>query len=810
MQANTNSKSEKNIGSLIINWYLPYWPLFLILIVVGVAAAWAYLNLYAVPVYESNATVMVKDEKKGVDESGSMEALQIYPTKNIAENEIEIIHSRKLMEQVIDQLLLYAPIYEAPDFSQGKFNQTSAYISSPVSIVARNPDELTETGDTDIAIAVNYYSPNEQLVAQNGFHDKIKEVIIENRKYPLRMWCKTRWGDLKFIPNEKHSGTPVGPLFFSLNKPKDVAPGILLGLVVNSPNKLSTTIDLTLRDEIPKRGEDILNKLLIAYNRQSIEEKQGMAGHTLEFIEIRLAKVERELDSIESLVQTFRTDKGVIDLGEQGKMYLENVGDNDRKIADLSMQKAALDEMESYVTSRSSTGDLVPATLGITDPVLSDLIQKLYNKKVEYASLMKTTAENNPSAIGVAKEIEQLRPLVLEKLKNYRLSLDAGKKNLASISSNYNSMLRTIPQKERELMSISREQAIKKGIYSYLLEKREQTALASSSANSDSKIIDMASTSIVPVSPKKMLTYFGALAVFGGLGIGIVSLKEMMNKKILFRSEIESLTNVPVIAEISANKDKESLLKSSSKVSIVAEQFRHLRASIGLFGRKKEIPIKRILVTSSIPGEGKTYISTSLATSLALAGNRVVLVDLDIRKPRTSAIMGLDQQAGVAEFLDGAKTPEEIISTTELKNLFVVSAGRGEENSRELILSGRLDILIAYLSDTFDYIVLDASPIDPVSDSYTFSEFCDITLFVIRHNRTPKTMVQILDNNNKFKALKNPRIVFNGIRSRGILKGMYGYSYGYGYENVYRDRENKRSKLQKIFHFPKKDKKIRV
>jgi len=358
-------------------------------------------------------------------------------------------------------------------------------------------------------------------------------------------------------------------------------------------------------------------------------------------------------------------------------------------------------------------------------------------------------------------------------------------------------------------MSISREQAIKKGIYSFLLEKREQTALASSSATSDSKIIDYANSSVLPVSPKKLLTYFGALALFGGLGIGFVSLKEMMNKKILFRSEIEALTSVPVIAEISATKDKESLLKSSSKVSIVAEQFRHLRASIGLFGRKKEIKIKRILITSSIPSEGKTYISTNLATSLALAGNKVVLVDLDIRKPRTSAIMGIDQQAGVAEFLEGLKTPEEIITANEHKSFFVVSAGRGEENSRELILSGRLDILIAYLSDRFDYIVLDASPIDPVSDSYTFSEFCDITLFVIRHNRTPKTMVQILDNNNKFKALKNPRIVFNGIRSRGILKGMYGYSYGYGYENVYRDRE-KRSTFQKIFNFSKKDKKIRV
>jgi len=261
MQANINSKSEKNISSLIINWYLPYWPLFLILIVIGLTSAWAYLKLYAVPVYETNATVMVKDEKKGVDESGSMEALQIYPTKNIAENEIEIIHSRKLMEQVIEQLLLYAPIYEAPDFSLGKFNQTSAYISSPVSIVARNPDELTGTGDSDIAIAVNYYSPKEQGVAHNGYYDKVKEVIIENRKYPLRTWCQTRWGDLKFIPNEKQTSTPVGPLFFSLNKPKDVAPGILLGLAVNSPNKLSTTIDLTLRDEIRQRGEDILNKL---------------------------------------------------------------------------------------------------------------------------------------------------------------------------------------------------------------------------------------------------------------------------------------------------------------------------------------------------------------------------------------------------------------------------------------------------------------------------------------------------------------------------------------------------------------------
>ncbi len=797
MQTNKKANSETNIVSLAINWYLPYWPLFLILIVVGLAGAWAYLKFYATPVYETYATIMVKDEKKGVDESGSLEALQIYPTKNIVENETEVIHSRKLMEKVVEQLQLYAPVFEAAG-NKGKINATSAYISSPISIIAREPDELKETGDTDVYFSVNYFTAGKEMDGGNERTKKIKEVIIDHKTYPVKTWCITPYGELKFEPNEKQSDTAGGPLFFRLYKPQNIAPAIISNLEVKSASKLSSTINLTLRDEVPERGEDILNKLLLAYNRLSIEEKKGTATNTLEFIETRLAKVEKELDSIEHTIQSFRTDKGVVDLGEQSKQYLENVGSNDRKIADLSMQLAALDEMERHVTSKGNSADVVPATMGIADPVLTELLQKMNNAKVEYGKLMKTTAENNPFAIEVAKEIEQIRPLILEKLKNHRINLEAGKKDLTSISGGYNSMLRTIPKKERELMNISREQVIKKSIYNYLLEKREQTALASSSANSDSKIVDMAKSSDMPVSPKKSLVYFAVLACSIGIGIGLVSAKEQLNRKILFRSEIEALTVVPVIAEISANKDTESLLNTGSRASVVAEQFRHLRAAYGLYGRQQALNIKKILVTSSIPHEGKTYISTSLATSLALAGNKVVLVDLDIRIPKTSTIMGVVDEPGIAEFLDGTKTPEEIINKTKHEKLFVIGAGNGKDISRELILSGGVSNLLTYLSAHFDYVVMDASPIDPVSDSYIFSEYCDITLFVIRHGRTPKTIVQRLDNNNKFKALKNPFIVFNGIRSRGILKGMYGYSYGYGYENVYREKQQKKSKLQSV------------
>jgi tyrosine-protein kinase Etk/Wzc len=797
MQTNKKTGSEMNIISVVTNWYLPYWPMFLILLVLGLAIAWAYLRYFSIPVYETYATIMVKDEKKGVDESGVLEALQIYPTKNIVENEIEVIHSRKLMEKVIEGLQLYAPIFEDAG-NKGKLKATSAYTSSPITIIARKPDDLKETGDSDVYFMVNYLTNNNAGEFKELNTAKVKEVVIKKKTYPLDQWVSTPYGELKFVENQKQVDTPGGQMYFKLIKPKNVAPGIIANLDVKPASKLSSTMNLTLRDEVPQRGEDILNKLLVVYNRLSIEEKKGTAANTLEFIENRLFKVERELDSIEHKIQTFRTEKGVVDLGAQSRQYLDNVGSNDRKSVDISMQLASLGEMENFVISKDNDADMLPATMGITDPLLTDMMSKLYNAKVEYGKMMKSTGENNPFAIALAKEIEQLRPLILDKLKSQRRNLEAAKNDLSSISGGYNSMLRTIPQKERELMTISREQATKKSIYNYLLEKREQSALASSSANSDSKIVDMANASGAPVSPKKMLIYLATLAITMGLGIGLVSAKEMLNKKILFRSEIEGLTVVPVIAEISANKENESLLKTGSKTSVVAEQFRHLRAAIGLIGRQKDIKIKRILTTSSISSEGKTYVTTNLARSLALAGNKVVLVDLDIRIPKTSSIMGVVDKPGVAEFLEGDKAPEEIICRTMDENLFVIGAGSGKENSRELILSGKLNSLLTFLTDTFDYVVLDASPIDPVSDSYIFSEFCDLTLFVMRHNRTPKAMVQMLDDNNKFKALKNPHIVFNGIRSRGIMSGMYGYSYGYGYENVYREKQRKKAKLQSV------------
>ena len=256
MQTNKKSNDDKNIIAFVINTYLPYWPLFLILLVLCFAGAWAYMRFIAVPVYETNATFVVKDEKKGVDESGALEALQIYPTKNIAENEMEVIRSTSLMETVVKELQLYAPVYEDFDLKDGKFNVTSAYLTSPVSIIAGNPDELKETGDTDVYFSVNYFNTNGTVHSDNGDKAKLKEVVFNNKAYPVNEWCHTPYGELKFVPNSKRTDTVVGPLFFQLFKPKNITQSILLNLVVNTPNKLSSTIDLTLRDAVPKRAQE--------------------------------------------------------------------------------------------------------------------------------------------------------------------------------------------------------------------------------------------------------------------------------------------------------------------------------------------------------------------------------------------------------------------------------------------------------------------------------------------------------------------------------------------------------------------------
>jgi len=762
---------EENLITKLMFRYLPFWPLFLILLLLFGAGAGIYLH-YAIPVYETSATILVKDEKKGLDDSNLMEQLDLFGSKKLVENEIEVIQSKMLLRDVVKRYSLYAPVIYV-----GKIRSRSAYVYSPVNIEVRNPDSLIEMKK----IYFRFDSANQQ-------------VIIGNNHFPLNKWVLDSVDEIRFVKNPNYQAPEVlKPLYFSLVSVKEISEGIMNRLKITQATKLSSVIDLKLKDPIPKRAEDILNGLISVYNTAAINDKNVLASNTLRFINERMKLVTYELDSVESGIQKYKTNEGIIDISAQGQLYLDNVGANDQKLSEINVQMAVMDQVEKYVLSKNNQPGIVPSTFGVDDPVLAQLLAKLYDLEVEYEGLQKTTAENNPVIVSIRNEIDKIKPSILENIHNQRRTMEAGKANLTNTSNQYASILNTLPKKEKGLVEISRQQAVKNGIYSFLLQKREETALSYNSAVADTRIVDNADSTVEPVSPIPILVCFIALVASFSMGIGVIAIREVFNQNIVFRKEIEQFTAIPVIGEILQAPIDKPLVIEEGERTFVAEQFRHLRtmlAYIGVNNRKK-----KILVTSTVSGEGKSFIAANLSLTLALTDKKVVLVELDLRKPKLGKTLNISQEIGITNYFIGEKSADHIIKSTEINpNLFLIPAGPIPPNPSELILNGKLGELLQYLETVFDYIIIDAAPTNPVTDSYILSPMCDATLYVVRHNVTPKMYIKLLDENIRMRGLKNMAIVFNGVKNRGMGRNTYGYGYGYnsGYGYEYGNEDKKK------------------
>ncbi|MBC8035584.1 MAG: polysaccharide biosynthesis tyrosine autokinase, partial [Chitinophagaceae bacterium] len=658
-------------------------------------------------------------------------------------------------------------------YKKGKFRPEPVYTQAPVKIKAKNPATIVDV--EHIALQVD---------AKNA------KVLVDGQAYPVNKWAITRYGDLKFEPTS-YFGKAAGVEYsFSLHNPKLLTGPVQQALKVESVSKLSSILTLRFKDEIPERGEDILNTLLAAYNSGIASEKNMLAANTLNFVEDRLANIAHDLDSIEREVQQYRAQKGAIDISTQGRLFLENVSSNDQKLSDVNMQLSVLNQVENYVLSKNGSEGIVPSTLGVNDATLSNLVSKLYTAELEYESLRKTTAENNPMLQSLKGQIDKIKPGILENIRNQRRSLVSTRSNLSTTNSSYASVLREMPEQERQLIDINRQQSIKSEIYTFLLQKREETALSYASNVAGNRVIDKASSTNDPVSPKKKLVYLISIAIAVLIGIGLVTGKETLNRKIMFRQEIESLTSYPIIGEIATTGSKEQIVIGEGKKTFIAEQFRRLRATLQFIDINSRR--KRVLVTSSIAGEGKSFVATNVALTMALSGKKVVLLDFDLNNPSLSHKLNLYPSVGISEYLNDACTLSDIINTTPIhKNLFFISSGKLPENPTELIMNGKAEELLNDLDGSFDYIIIDTPPVSPVTDAYLLSPYCDGTLYVIRHGYTPKVFVERIDENNRINKLNNVGIVFNGVQPRGFGKRNYGYGYGYGYihqDKAYRKR----------------------
>lgn len=739
--------------------FFPYWPLFAVLSIVMLISAWVYLK-FASPVYEITATLLIKDEKKGVEDPRMMESLNMYTSKKIVENEIEVIRSKTLIRETVKRLQLCSPVFE-----EDLFSDRSAYTSSPVSVQVRDLDSLREGKKV-------YF-----------FYDRVNHSVqMEGKDYPLNEWTSSYYGDIRFVKNPFLKEEGIGQFYVSFLDPRAVVNGLSASLNVLASNKLTTVITLSLKDPVPVRGENILNTLIDSYGKAAINDKNSFANNTLAFVEERIKLVVHDLDSLEKSIQRYKSSRGIVDLSEQGKVFLKNVGDNDQKLSELNMQLAVLDKVEGYIVRKDTTSRIVPSTLGIRDEGISLVIQKLYDAELDYSRQRRTTTKNNPLLIALHDEIQNMQSRILENVRNQKLSLMASRTNLTSTNSKYATVLGSLPQQERELLEATRQQSIKSDVYTFLLQKREEMALSQESNMSDSRLVDRAEASIYPVSPKKLFTYVGALAFAFGLAISWVAWKEMLGDKILFRSEIESSTDIPIAAEISDSQSRDYIVVDSLKKPMLAEQFMQMRAAVGLYGNNS---MKVVMVTSSITGEGKTFVSTNFAVSLAGSSKKVLLVDLDFRNPRLSNLFQATNHAGAADVLQDNIPVQKVIHSTMTQNLFFMSAGKKRMGATSTLMDGNLENMFKELRARFDYIIVDTPPISPVIDAFVASKFCDATLFVMRHGTTPKKAVELMKEHSKVASLKNISIVFNGVKPRGLIKSDYGYGYASGYEFGY-------------------------
>ncbi|HUZ58635.1 MAG TPA: GumC family protein, partial [Hanamia sp.] len=495
---NTKEEDEESLLQQLASKYIPYWPWFLLAFIVAIAGAYTYMK-FATPLYEAKAAILIKDETKGNEESKMAASLNLISSNVIVENEVEVLQSYSLMKRVVNTLNLYAPV-----FKEGKLHPVSAYGNSPLIIEAPTPDSIRQFSNRDSIKKYNkiYFS----------YDENTRSVAVGKNKFPVGQFVNTPYGTLKFVPNTSYKKEDEPESFyFSLMNPASVVPGLLGSLKVESAGKLSSIINLSYRDAVPERAEDVLGQLITTYRQSEINEKDTLAKNTLVFVESRLRLASNDLDSIEKKIEEYKSGKGAVDISTQGQLYLQNVSANDQKLGDVNTQLSVLDQVEKFVKNKENSGGIVPSTLGISDPVLSQLIDKLYTSQLEYEKLKETVGENNPSLVAIRDQINKIKSNILQNIQSQQQSLNATKQNIFVTNGNYNSLLEAVPQKERGLLDISREQQIKSNLYGFLLQKREESALAYASTVSSSRVVDEAHTLPAPVSPKRMVVYLIAI-----------------------------------------------------------------------------------------------------------------------------------------------------------------------------------------------------------------------------------------------------------------------------------------------------------
>lgn len=759
------------------------WKWIIASIIVCLCGAYIHLQKQT-PVYRIQATVMINDEQKGSFQN-QMQTLQqdfgIMSTTGGLDNELEVLRSKSVIKQAVLDLELYTRY----SIDNGFFKPTSTlYGAYPIKVTLNGDDlerlntaatfTITQPDETSCAISYHRY-------------DKEKGEVVEIKEEIKSLPCtlNTHIGRLVLTKGELPALAPTKELIVTIIPPIVAAKSCLGALSIAPTSKTTSVANISYLDVNKRRGVDFVNQLIIAYNRENNNDKNFVALKTEEFIGRRLEKVAAELDEAEEQMAQYKRSAGLTNLSSDAQRVMQGSSEYEKQHAEIVTQMKLISFLHDYVNNPQNKLQPIPANVGLTDQSLTALIERYNELVVERSNLLRTASESNPTVIEITAIADLMASTIKASIGTLQSSFEIRKKDFERQAKKYDSKLDNAPTQEKILAGYERQLEVKSGLYMMLLQKREENSIALAATADNAKIIDAALANDAPVSPNRRMIWLIALAIGTAFPIAIIYLLELFRYKIEGRNDLEKLTKLPVLGDVPVSSGTKNgthnIVVSENSNDLMAETFRVIRTNLQFI---LDSPDKKIIqFTSSTAGEGKTFVSSNLAVSMALLGKKVLLVGLDIRKPRLAEMFDLaDRRKGITLFLSGDANNrtglfEQIMPSGVNENLDILPAGIIPPNPAELLSRKNLDRAMDYLKEVYDYIILDTAPVGLVTDTLIISRVTDATVYICRADYTPKSNMELVNSLCKEGKLKNLSIVLNGI---DMSKKKYGYYYGYG------------------------------
>ena len=761
----------------LIKTFILNWQWFLLSLIITMSAAMIYVR-YSLPVYQVSAKVLIKDEDNTSSRGRSNQimntnTLGILTSTDGFDNELEILKSKSLAAETVLDLKLYVNYY-----SVGKIIDVPVYDETPV-LVDLNKEKLEVLeGPVKLQISKDNNIYNVQGVCmRNG----AKQVFKGQGKLPYII--KSPVGTISLVQNPRFVESDVKKKYIAnIYNPKDVI-NSYVNIGVEPLSKTTSIAVLTRNDLLPERAKEYLKHLVTVYNRQANEDKNIIAVRTEEFINQRLEKINAELGSTDGAIERYKRNNNIIDAASSAQLSLSQSNEADISLRDINTQIMLMQSLKEYMQTPTNKYQTLPSNVGLKDPSAASLIGQYNQIALERSRVLRSASEHSPVIQELTSQLDALVSSINGAIDQSKRGLEIQKKAIMSTYGKYTGKLSQTPEQERFLTEIGRQQTVKSSLYIMLLQKREENSITLAATSDKGRLIDEPAF-MGKVKPKTAIIMLIALLLGIGLPLLILILKELLRYRIEGRQDVEKLTDCPIIADIAmANESIKAvgdIVIKENQNNQMEEIFRGMRTNLQFILKESQ---NVIMFTSSVSGEGKTFVAGNLATSFAFLGKKVLLVGLDIRRPRLSHLFGMDnKKEGITTLLTkNSVSTDDVLSlcmpSGVNKNLDLLIAGPIPPNPSELLTRSTLKEIFDILRKEYDYVIVDTAPVGLVTDTLHIGKVADATVMVCRADYTEKSSFSMINDFAENNKLPNVSIVVNGV---DMSKKKYGYAYGYG------------------------------